>query len=377
MIGNESRVEMKLLHKAPQPVSYCILPSHFKGRDVPDWAMGDPDLRQTIDTHTLFYDLFAGEDPTKVVAVGPPLRQTMRRFIKDAIITLDGSAVTVTEVSQTKRSCTLEFVSEVPHPTELIITHPQMSFRQTVGPSQLKDYSGKRALFTLSRDNDLAWIRDWAQFHVETQGVNAIILFDNASTKYGTSEILETLDGIAGLDVFDVVSMPFAFGPPGASREHHRHRYLQFAVLEIARRRFLRQASGVLNMDIDELAYGPTGRTVFDQLAAQKKGFLTLNGVWRYAMTDTQICHASHVLRKAEKEQPMYPKWCLDPQGPVKDLAWRIHGLKGLADHECAGLGFLHCRSISNNWSYDRTHNSSESLVPDPLAQSVFASSTI
>lgn len=362
---------MKLRRRGLQPLSYCIMPSHLEGRDIPSWAMDDAALKQSIDTRTLFYDVFLGEQPNTVVAVGPPLKRQMRNFIKEATLTLDDEPATMTEVSQTRRSSTLEITSAALNPSQLVVVHPSLSFIQAVGASLLDDYTDKRALFTLSQDNDLNWIRDWARFHVETQGVNAIVFFDNASSCYGANRILEVFSDISGLQVFDVVSLPFQYGARGNSREHLRHRFLQFSVLEIARRRFLGRAKGVLNMDIDELAYGPDKETVFDRLALQDKGFLTLDGGWRYPAADSPICHATHVLRADPEGQVMYPKWCLDPQGSTKGNAWRTHGIKGLPDQKYEGFGFLHCRLISKNWSYDRSDFPINTLVSDPLAQRV------
>jgi len=363
--------KMNLRRRGPQSVSYCILPSHLHGRDIPAWAMEDADVEAQIDTHTLFYDVFAGENANTVVAVGPPLKRPMRRFIKQAEIALDGVPAIVTEVSQTRRSCTLEITSAVENPTQLVINHPTLSFRQCVGPSLRNDYAGKQTLFTLSQDNDLQWIHDWARFHVEVHCVNGLVFFDNASKSYGTDQIMDVLSDIAGLDVFDVVAMPFQYGPSGSSREHLRHRFLQFGVFEIARRRFLGNAAAVLNMDVDELAYAPEGQTVFDQLTRQEQGFLTLEGEWRYPIPDAPVCHATHVLHAETSDDIIYPKWCLDPQANVKGKSWRTHGIKGLPNQQVDGFGFLHCRMISNNWSYDRSGFSADALRSDTLAERV------
>ena len=137
------------------------------------------------------------------------------------------------------------------------------------------------------------------------------------------------------------------------------------------RRRFLGRAAGVLNLDIDELAFTPPGVTVFDQLSAQESGFLTLPGEWRYPERGAPLRHASHVMRADPETDAMYPKWCLAPQGPQKDKIWRTHGLKGLADQTNDGFGFFHCRMISNHWHYDRAEFAARDLVSDPLAQRV------
>ena len=51
-------------------------------------------------------------------------------------------------------------------------------------------FAGRNCLMTLSRDNALDWIRDWAAFHVREHGADAVLFFDNGSTDYRPEEIL-------------------------------------------------------------------------------------------------------------------------------------------------------------------------------------------
>ena len=47
-----------------------------------------------------------------------------------------------------------------------------------VSPLGREAFAGRNCLVTLSRNNDLRWIRDWAAFHVREHGAEALLLFD-------------------------------------------------------------------------------------------------------------------------------------------------------------------------------------------------------
>lgn len=356
------------------PLSFCVMPSRFLRRDLPGgFAEWDEAAKSAFDDDTLFYDVFQSGSPGTVYAVGPPLKRTFRRFLKQAQMTLDGTPATMREISQSRRASMIEISAPVTDPRALNITHPQLSFNVAISPSHLSRYAGTKAMFTLTRNNTLDWIRDWARFHVETQGVETIVLYDNASDIYGADALAEVLSNINGLQAFDVVPAPFQYGPIGLGRELTSQRFLQFGLFEITRLRFLQDTVGVLNMDIDELAHSPVGTTVFEAAADSDAGFLTLPGSWRYPEPGAPLLHASHTLRQVDEEEPMYPKWCLIPEGPQLGKSWRTHGIKGLPDQVQDGFGFFHCRMISESWHYDRSEYTEMALEPDPLAQSVLA----
>jgi hypothetical protein len=348
------------------------MPSRFLRRDLPGgYRMWADAAKEAVDSDTLFYDVFQSDEPGKIYAVGPPLKRRFRGFLKAADLSIDGTPATMREISASRRACIIEITANVTAAATLEITHPKMSFNIAISRSHVANYAGLNTLFTLSRNNTLDWVRDWARHHVETQGVEAIILFDNASDIYGADALCDVLSSIAGLKTFDVLPAPFQYGPAGMNRELTSARYLQFGLFEITRLRFLQNAAGVLNMDIDELAHGPAATTVFDAAAHNDAGFLTLPGSWRYPEQGAPLTHASHTLRRADLDEPMYPKWCLIPSGPQLGKSWRTHGIKGLPDQLQQEFGFFHCRMISENWHYDRSEYTELALEPDPIATKV------
>lgn len=355
------------------PLSFCVLPSRMPMRDTPggygDW---DQAAQQAFDANTLFHDVFAAPEPGRIYAVGPPLKRAFRTLLKSADLRIDGIPATMNEISQSQRACVLEITAPVDTAHVLEISHPTMATRIAISPSALAQYKGARAMFTLSRNNTLDWVRDWARYHVDTQGVDAIVLFDNASDAYGADALLEVLARIDGLKTFDVIPAPFQYGPVGDGRERTSVRYLQFGLFEIIRLRFLGHAYGALNMDIDEMAHGPKGLSVFDAAKRSEAGFLTLPGSWRYPAPGAPLTHAAHTLR-ARQDAEMYPKWCIDPAGPQTGKSWRTHGIKKLPDQLQDGFGFFHCRMISESWHYDRSEYTDLTLETDPLALSLLS----
>ena len=53
-----------------------------------------------------------------------------------------------------------------------------------IQPNRSAALRGDRVIFTINKDNDLAWIADWARFYVAEHGATAAVVYDNGSTDY-------------------------------------------------------------------------------------------------------------------------------------------------------------------------------------------------
>ena len=58
-----------------------------------------------------------------------------------------------------------------------------------VRPNCSEIFRGRRVVLAMSRDNELQWIKDWVLFVVRNHGADAVLLYDNASTKYGAEQL--------------------------------------------------------------------------------------------------------------------------------------------------------------------------------------------
>lgn len=75
-------------------------------------------------------------------------------------------------------------VVEIPGPaaSRLALAVDGCRAEVAVSPLERGTFAALNCLFTLSRNNDLRWIRNWVRFHVREHGAEAVLLFDNSST---------------------------------------------------------------------------------------------------------------------------------------------------------------------------------------------------
>jgi hypothetical protein len=213
-------------------------------------------------------------------------------------------------------------------------------------------FEGLNASVQISRDNRLEWIADWARFHVGEHGLEAMLILDNGSAAYPPEAILEALAPV-GLTRAVVLPVPQPYGPTRGKSGGGGAKFLQPAMLNLARLRFLRKARAVLNADLDELVWSRAG-SVFDAAVAAPLGLVSFAGVWRQPppRTAPPFAHAQHV-HERKGHWPCPTKYCIRPDGPLGRLGWDVHrpetwlpvGLRPRAD-----MGYWHCRGITTDW---------------------------
>lgn len=236
-------------------------------------------------------------------------------------------------------------------------------------------FAGLNCLMTLSRNNALEWIHDWALFHAREHGAQAVVFMDNGSDAYGLEEVEAALASVPELRAIRVISAPAPYGPVGGRRKPTKAKYLQAGVTNIARWRYFGAARAVLVNDIDELFVKRGAQGIFDATVAAKGGYLKVRGTWRLANTPPGVLprHRDHVLLPAEEE--ICPaKYCIVPGGPLRRYSWGTHNLDRLwfsDQYETEAFGYYHCRSISDLWKRDRAERSSADRGVDPEAVGV------
>lgn len=222
-------------------------------------------------------------------------------------------------------------------------------------------FRGKRVILTKSKDNDLAWIRYWVEFNVRVHGANAVLLYDNASTKYTAEEVDGVVSSVAGVEQAVVVSWPFAYGAPAGPQGVWDSDYSQYGLLEDARWRFLGAASGVLSTDVDELVVVAPEARLFDVLDRLPTGYLRFDGIWVSTVRDRErlggaACHDD--FRYVDVlALPCELKWAVVPGLCPAGWQWRIHDVTGMVPSRPEGIaiGMRHFRGISTNWKGYRT----------------------
>ncbi|HQZ12990.1 MAG TPA: hypothetical protein PK286_08880 [Devosia sp.] len=316
-----------------------------------------PGYTDAYDDHSLFYDVFWRDG--ELVFVGPPLANLAAETL--GALRFDGQPTgRLARRLQFNRVDITTF--DCPHrPRRVDLDIGGSRLAAHVSEDESAVFAGTKALITLSRNNDLRWIEDWVDFYVRAHGVDAVLLYDNGSTAYSPRDLLRRIAAVPGIRAAVVVAWPFAFGPgEDPTGTMWDSDYCQYAMLEHARRRFVRDAAAIFQVDIDELIVTPGGGSVADLLGQSPAGALHFPGRWmRYVdVTGTPAprLHRSH-RHFVDDGNAAAPKWIAIPSRVPDDVQMGIHDFLGgdFAPTRIDHPMLRHFRAISTNWKYDRS----------------------
>lgn len=330
-----------------------------------------------FDALTVVYDCFR-VTATQVMLIAPPLN----RFagILDSLViqslpsgskcsyAVEHKFTTAFAYRRTDNLCRIR----VEGPENAVSLHLQSNAGAStleIRPNANHLFRGRRVLFTLSKDNDPTWICDWMRFHRDLQGADAVLLYDNGSTAYTTQALLEAMKQVAGFAVVRVVAWPYKYGPQGIGRGTWDSAFCQDGAMEDARWRFLGEARGVLNCDIDELALSGQSN-LFDRAASSPYGCIRFPGRWvntqkrkdvdlapRHTESTWQLQPQRHWQGLRLKDINLCPtKWAVVPSRCPADAHWTAHEIVGmrsqrLKPHDAC---YRHFRQISTHWKKNR-----------------------
>jgi hypothetical protein len=316
--------------------------------------LGDrtPDYESLFDYDTLFYDVFHAGDARRIICLGPPLLNCEEALSK-----------VVFRVPAAKEAMIWTYRPPRSHlqpSCQFWLTGPEIAAAENVTmelggrridipvrPSGYPRLSGRRVLVTLSKNNPLPWIRDWAQFNVRTHGADAVLFYDNGSTAYDPADVRACLNDLHGVADVLVVPWKFPFGP-GVGRQNKQDSfYCQPGALEHARWRFCGRARGVLNTDIDELVVVRSGASIFDRAERSGKAAIVFPGLWVEALAGpsgrsaiarhTDCVHGQRgqaIMRRMVPSNRLLrisrllrTKWIVLPERCPDDVDWGVHDI--------------------------------------------------
>jgi hypothetical protein len=332
-----------------------------------------------FDDRTLFYDCFWHMDGKRILLVGPPAYGI---DYKGAAFTARPSGTRLTARLHASISVMITELSRAPAGTNSIdVTIAGETASLPVQPNSCADLAGRKLLFSINKNNELAWIREWVEYHARVHGTDAVILVDNASTQYEPRQILETISAVPGILVAGVPSWPYKFGPlDKAMLEDHWARFLQIGSMSVILRRYGELAYGLLDCDVDELAGTHSGRSMYDLAKSSKGGLVVFRGTWIEAMGQGTR-HRDYTQHLADPKVAHSPqrKWALDPSRAwVRRLSvhpyWHwIEGRALLAKSMPKDALYWHFKGINTNWKQNRTKAPEGELVTDELLARRFA----
>ncbi len=354
-------------------------------RRLPRWPQQQrpKEFMDRFEGRALVYDCFWHADGGTILLVGPP-PMNLKPVLSQAEYVALPSGTRLKPTYHASLSTMITALAGAPAGTTVVrLSLRGQVFNMAVQPNHSAELAGRRVLFTMSKDNELGWIAEWARWHTRMHGADAIVLFDNGSTRYGTEEIEETLLGVNGIDKVAVQSWPHSYGmtDPALSLNPFYILFLQVSSMSVALRRYAAAAYGLLNCDVDELASTPPGTTIFDLCKQSRQGLVVMRGRFMEPQADSGApaesrTHRHYSSYHADPRQALSRpnKWIIDPTRPwVKKLSVRpyMHWIEGrpwFSKSTSAGVFYRHFRGINTNWKHERTearHSSHDELVHD------------
>lgn len=309
-----------------------------------------------FDHHTLFYE--AIYDPLlQRVRIYAPRLWGLEKEIKSAEFKIDEKAIKINKIKIGKHYDLLDFHNiEKANFLSVSICGTQLELPINKTDTEILHAN---AIYTLSKDNDLLWIKDWADFYVRLHGADTVVIADNASTSYTREDLLESLKSVNGLKNVRVINVPLKFGPNNSQcLRTGDAKFLQKTLLRSSFDRFFTRDSVMLNVDIDELVISSKAQSVFDATRKTKLGHISIEGRWVHSReVDTPARYADHVWIKTN-DTPCPNKYTLASWSPLRHLQMQVHSFVHLDRNIFKSRGnfsFLHCKQISTSWKYDRT----------------------
>jgi hypothetical protein len=303
---------------------------------TPEEARG-PAFWTRFDATTLFHDVYRSRDGGSVIAIGPQFREIEADCLRFSC-SEDGSPLPwrhVLRVEKPNPRRPVQIQIDLPPDHDwLWVRLGSQRWRVPVQPNLSAAFAGRTALLTISGDNRIEWIEDWARYHAVVCGVDAVALYLNLPAFHDAWEIEHRLAAIPGLREIAVIDQPARFGvrmqdQTGPNRQLDDV-LLQESMLQHGIDRILGEASAVLDLDIDELLVLEDGVTIPSVLDGPEP----MVRVWRanvHASSGrpegivSRHAHATHRFEPFPEVRAL-PKWIARPAVFPSTFVVGVHG---------------------------------------------------
>lgn len=359
-------------------ISGMVIPQSFGlRRDAPPRGKILSDaFWQNYDCTTLFYMAMHDSATAKLHLIAPPL-MNFAALIPRAQFFVDGQKLAPPRLRHGEKFDHLVF-DAAPKGVTLSMVLDGTEAEMPVHVCDPVRFAGRRVLYTLSKNNDLAWISDWMLWHQRKHKADAVLFVDNDSTSYGPDALRATLGAVEGYDTTMLVQVPLRYGPGAAnSTKQSDGEFLQTALMNAFWLLSLRYARAILNVDVDELIVSAKGEAIFDAVENARYGIVMATGQWRYARPGiADVRHRDHT-RTLPNDSSCPPKYCLRPDGFAARQQLKVHGVSNFKRVPFVNrhdFSFLHCRAISNSWNYTRGNEDASTMVEDGATRAMLNS---
>lgn len=307
---------------------------------------------ESFDATTFVYDIFQSSNKTYLIA--PPSKLEAWDYFFN-LATFDGKKIYDIDYSFFKNKV-----------SKLIINFPVNEIRwdgKLIRPrSRVVTKKINNAVYTLQKNNNLTWIKDWANWYINNHAVDTVIIYDNSSEAYSLEELRKQLLTLNAQVILE--SVPFNYGPGAYNGSAWDSDFLQYAMFEHTRYFYMENNGIFINSDIDELLVTNNQQPIHTKLIENQK-YISYSGKWLHLdpdlVNDSVITHNSH--NRLDPETNCPDKWTAN-LGLLPDNTFlRVHDIQGenVKPINTQEAIYLHHKQISTNWKVNRKGISPES----------------
>ena len=226
------------------------------------------ELELTIDSRTIFFDVFRSSVTKKIIAIGPDMRNFRDKLLPLKILCggLELKYKMENQLDYTKKwggsGLTMLYIDPPQlKPDEKIgLTFCWRSFKQELSIEPPPFGNCKFTNFTLTtiqKDNPPIWISDWCRYFNRVHNVSRIVLYDNDSSNL--EALKSELQGLSKEMEIHLVYWNFPYGPPNSA-------FAQRGALNHFYWNLKDRSKYFLNFDIDEYLVNRTSYPLLEYL---------------------------------------------------------------------------------------------------------------
>lgn len=288
------------------------------------------DFEAKFDFRTLFYDMFWSDDLSEVICVGPPFRFTSPERVRLSFVALPSQEVCSYSFGDHRTTVT-KFRSilrvKVPAGTQALrVTLNEQVDVVAIQPNMSFLFDSKDVLLTISKNNDLRWITNWIEYYTKIHAIRNFVFLDNSSTLYDLDELHHAMRRCGKIDNLVLLKADFPYGPLGAREVggSYDSTFLQRAIYEAIRYRFLTKARMVGNFDIDELLVRRGDRSLWNCVEEIGRPVILLQRFDTVGFLPSGVKPA-HFMFDCVIPKALPPKWIIRPQLLGRETQLQIH----------------------------------------------------
>lgn len=349
-----------------KPLSVKLpLNSDIKRKSKRPFHLKQHDYDEKYDWDTLSYDVFYSEG--YIYLSGPPSYGIESLYTKGCFYIEGNNLTSSMEIIHMDRAQRVRIPVE--HKPDIIIWNNEAFSKEIRVDNDFNHlFKDKNVIFTLSKNNDLNWIKDWIIFYRDQYNINGVLIYDNSSTVYTLDEMASFLSNEnLGVEIV-LVSWPFKYGPQGSDKDNlpWDSDFCQHGAMENAKVKYLKHANIVFNVDIDELIFIKNNTSFLSKL--KKFGILHIPGIW---VSSTPINNESNIQKKFQdyiyinKKEIFSPyKWAVSPKDIKFECQWTTHRvislgkcLRSFVLHTSYQNYYYHYKAINTSWKYNRLNS--------------------